>query len=84
MTEAINVSKARENLYKLIDKIALEHKPVLIKSKRNNAIIISEEDFNAIEETLYLLSIPKMRESIIEGINTPAEECEKTLDWDNV
>jgi antitoxin YefM len=84
MTETINISKARENLYKLVDKIALEHKPVLIKSKRNNAVIISEEDFNAIEETLYLLSIPNMRESIVEGMKTPVEKCEKTLDWDNV
>jgi len=81
MTKVLNVSKARENLYKLIDETAEIHEPILIKGKRNSAVLISEEDFRAIEETLYLNSIPGMKESIIEGLNTPIDECEEKLDW---
>lgn len=74
-------SQARENLYKLIDAVAESNKPVCVTGKRNNIILISEEDFNAIQETLYLLSIAGMRESIIEGIHEPIEECSDKLDW---
>ncbi|BCD63063.1 hypothetical protein NitYY0826_C1953 [Nitratiruptor sp. YY08-26] len=81
MTKIINVSKARDNLYKLIDETAESHEPILIKGKRNSAVLISEEDFRAIAETLYLTSIPGMRESIKEGLNTPIQECEDKLDW---
>ncbi len=81
MTKILNVSKARENLYKLIDEAAEIHEPILIKGKRNSAVLISEEDYRAIEETLYLNSIPGMKESIIEGLNTPIDECEEKLDW---
>ncbi len=81
MTKVINVSKARENLYNLIDEVAQSHEPVLIKGKRNGAVLLSEEDFRAIEETLYLLSIPGMRESIREGMETPLEECHKEPEW---
>ncbi len=81
MTKVINVSKARDNLYNLIDEVAQSHEPVLIKGKRNGAVLLSEEDFRAIEETLYLLSIPGMRESIREGMETPLEECHKEPEW---
>ena len=81
MTKVINVSKARENLYNLIDEVAQSHEPVLIKGKRNGAVLLSEEDFRAIEETLYLLSIPGMRESIREGMETSLEECHKEPEW---
>jgi len=78
---AITASEARANLYRLIDEAATSHQPVLITGKRNNAVLISEEDWAAIQETLYLLSIPGMRASIREGMNTPIEECDKELDW---
>ncbi len=78
---AITASEARANLYRLIDEAATSHQPVLITGKRNNAVLISEENWAAIQETLYLLSIPGMRASIKEGMNTPIEECDKELDW---
>jgi prevent-host-death family protein len=78
---AITASEARANLYRLIDEAATSHQPVLITGKRNNAVLVSEEDWIALQETLYLLSIPGMRESIKEGMNTPIEECDKELDW---
>lgn len=77
----ISASEARASLYRLIDEAAASHEPVTITGKRNNAILLSEQDWSAIQETLYLLSIPGMRESIKEGMETPVEECEKDLDW---
>ena len=65
------VSSARSELYRLIDETAVSHQPVFITGKRNNAVLLSEEDWSAIQETLYLLSIPKMRESIKKGLDTP-------------
>jgi prevent-host-death family protein len=64
----INVTEARAKLYSLIDETASTHEPIVITGKRSNAILVSEEDWNALSETLYLLSIPKMRESIKEGL----------------
>jgi PHD/YefM family antitoxin component YafN of YafNO toxin-antitoxin module len=81
MTKTMNISKVRENLYKLVDEVALEHDPLVIKGKRHNAVLISEEDFRAIEETLYLHGIPGMKESILEGMETPVDACEERLDW---
>lgn len=78
---SISATEARANIYKLIDEVAASHQPVTITGKRANAIMLSEEDWNAIQETLYLLNIPGMRESIIEGLNTPVKECEKDLNW---
>ena len=80
MSKVINVSNARDNLDKLIDETVQNHKPILIKGKRNSAILLSEEDFKVIEETLYLLSIPGMRESIKEGLNIPIGECKENID----
>lgn len=79
--KTINVTKARANLYRLINEIALSHEPIQITSKMENAILIADEDWRSIQETLYLLSIPGMRESIREGLNTPLEECSEELDW---
>ncbi|NSW89339.1 MAG: type II toxin-antitoxin system Phd/YefM family antitoxin [Firmicutes bacterium] len=79
--KTINVTNARDNLYTLIDETEINHEPIQITGKRNNAILISESDWNAIQETLYLLSIPNMRESIIEGINTPISDCSEKLQW---
>ena len=78
---ANTASEARANLYRLIDESATSHQPVMITGKSNNAVLISEEDWAAIQETLYLLSIPGMRAYIREGMNTPIEECDKELDW---
>ncbi len=77
----LTASEARSKLYRLIDEATSTHTPILITGKRSNAVLISEEDWRAIQETLYLLSIPGMRESIREGLNTPIEECAKGLDW---
>ena len=77
----LTASEARSKLYRLIDEAASTHTPILITGKRSNAVLIAEEDWRAIQETLYLLSIPGMRESIREGLNTPIEECAKDLEW---
>jgi len=77
----VNATEARSRLYKLLDEIAQSHEPVLITGKRANAVLISENDWRSIQETLHLLSIPGMRESIREGLNTPVEECSDELDW---
>ena len=77
----LTATEARANLYKLLDEVAETHQPVLITGKRANAILISEDDWRAIEETLFLLSIPGMRESILEGIQTPLDECVDEVEW---
>ncbi len=77
----LNATEARTRLYSLIDETALTHRPIVIKGKRSNAVLLSEEDWNAINETLYLMSVPGMRESIIEGMATDISECSKDLDW---
>ncbi len=77
----LNASDARANLYRLIDQTNESHEPVIISGKRNNAILLSEEDWNSIQETLYLTSIPGMRESIVEGMKEPLSESSKELDW---
>ncbi|MDZ7842154.1 MAG: type II toxin-antitoxin system Phd/YefM family antitoxin [Gammaproteobacteria bacterium] len=78
---AISASEARANLYRLIDEAASSHQPLLISGKRNKAVLVSAEDWEAIQETLFLLSVPGMRESIREGMETPVDECTEGLDW---
>lgn len=77
----VTASEARTRLYRLIDEAADSHQPLVISGKRNNAVLVSEEDWNAIQETMFLLSIPGMRESIRAGIAAPIEECDTGLDW---
>ena len=77
----ITATEARSKLYKLIDEAESSHEPITITGKRGNAVLVSESDWNAIRETLYLLSIPGMRESIVEGMKEPLEESSKELDW---
>jgi len=72
---------ARAKLYRLIDETAESHEPIFITGKRANAVLVSEDDWRAVQETLYLLSISGMRESIREGLATPVEECCKEPDW---
>jgi prevent-host-death family protein len=78
---AVTASEARANLYRLMDKVAETHDPLLITGKRGNAVLLSEADWNAVQETLHLLSIPGMRESIREGMDTPVEKCDQDLNW---
>ncbi len=77
----INVSEAERKLHNLIDQTVSSHQPITIAGTKSNAVLISEEDWNAIQETLYLLSIPGMRESIREGLNIPISECKTEIDW---
>ncbi|MCJ7771838.1 MAG: type II toxin-antitoxin system Phd/YefM family antitoxin, partial [Desulfobacterales bacterium] len=68
-------------LYKLIDETASSHEPIIITGKRGNAVLISEDDWRSIQETIFLLNIPGMQKSIREGLATPVEECTRELDW---
>lgn len=77
----ITATEARSNLYRLIDETAESHQPIVITGKRHSAVLVSEEDWSAIQETLYLLSVPGMRESIRGGMDTPVSECDQELDW---
>jgi len=77
----LTASEARAKLYRLIDEAAESHVPIRITGKRNNAVLISEKDWASVQETMYLLSVPGMRESIREGIDTPVDDCAKELDW---
>ena len=79
--KTITASKARANLYRLIEEAADSSEPVQITGRRTNAVLVSEQDWRAIQETVYLLSIPGMRESIREGMETPVEECAEEIDW---
>jgi antitoxin YefM len=77
----LTANEASANLYDLIDEVADSHAPILITGKCNSAILISEKDWTAVQETVNLLSVPGMRESIKEGMESPDEECVKKLDW---
>ena len=79
--QTLSASSARTNLYRLIDEAATSHQPLVITGKRNNAVLIAEDDWAAMQETLFLLSVPNMRESIREGLNTPVNELSTQLDW---
>lgn len=77
----LSASEARILLYRLLRQVAKTHEPVQITGKENNAVLLSEEDWRAVQETLYLLSIPKMRESIRKGMKTPVGKCSKEPGW---
>ncbi len=77
----MTATKARSNLYALIDQTKNSHEPIVISGKRNNAVLISEEDWNSIQETLYLCSIPGMRESILEASKEPLNESVEDIGW---
>ena len=81
MKIVITASEARTNIYRLIDEIAKSHRPVIIKGKRNSAVLINEEDWRAIEETLYIHSIPGLAESIIEEMKKPDSEFLEEIEW---
>lgn len=77
----LSATEARSKLYRLIDQASLSHEPIVITSKRGNAVLLSEDDWRSIQETIFLLNIPGMRESIREGLATPIEDCKKEIDW---
>ncbi len=77
----LSASEARKRLYNLVDEVKETHEPVQIVGKRSSAVLVSEEDWRAIQETLYLTSIPGMRESIREGLSTAIEECDEDPGW---
>ena len=80
---AINITNARKELYNLVEEVNLYSEPTLIVSKKGNAVLVSENDWNAIQETVYLNSIPGMVESIKKGNETPIEDCvsEEDVEW---
>jgi len=78
---SITATEARKSLYKLIDDVADSHEPIQITGKRGSAMLVSEDDWRAVQETLYLVSIPGMRESILEGMATPVADLSDKLDW---
>jgi prevent-host-death family protein len=81
MASIYSASIARANLYKLIDEVSTSHQPVHITGKRHNAVLISQEDWRSIEETLFILSVPGLKESLIEEWKTPTDQCTRKLDW---
>ena len=77
----LTATDARKQFFTLIDDVAESHKPIQIAGKRNSAVLVSEDDWRAIQETLYLESFPNMRKSIIEGLKTPVKECSTEINW---
>ena len=76
-----NATEARSKLYALIDETTDTHQPIVITGKRGNAVLLAEDDWKAINETLSLLSVPGMRESIQEGMASSLDDCDQELDW---
>lgn len=74
-------SQARAKLYRLLDAAATSHEPIQITGRRSNAVLVSEEDWRAIQETLHLLSVPGLRQSIRKGLKTPLRKCSERLVW---
>lgn len=77
----LTITQARARLYKLVDAAADSHEPVQITGRRASAVLVSEEDWRAIQETLHLLSVPGMRESIRKGLETPVSKLSARLKW---
>ena len=81
MATVLTASEARANLYRLMEQAADSHEPILITGKRSQSVLVSAEDWQAIQETLHLLSVPGLRESIHEGMAEPLQDSAKELDW---
>ena len=77
----LTTTEARSKLYRLIDEAKTSHEPIVITGERGSAVLVSEDDWRSIQETLYLLNIPGMRESIRKGLATPIEECSEEIEW---
>jgi antitoxin YefM len=78
---SITVTEARKQLYTLLDDVAQSRRPVQIMGKRHSAVLVSEDDWRAVQETLYLTGIPGMRESIRRGLRTRVDKCDRELVW---
>jgi antitoxin YefM len=78
---SLSATEARDKLDWLLEETDSHHQPILITGPRSNAVLVGEDDWNAMQETMHLLSVPGMRESIIEGLATPADQCEKEPGW---
>ena len=78
-----NITNFRKNIFGMLEQTIKFNEPVNISTKAGNAVIISEEDYNGLMETLYLSSVPEMKEKIIAGLNTPLNEClpENEVQW---
>ncbi len=81
MAKTITVSQARANIYKIMDETAQTHEPILITGKRNNVVMLSQDDWQAIEETLYLNSIPNMVSTIQESMNAADTDFSDSVEW---
>ncbi|MGB5918101.1 type II toxin-antitoxin system Phd/YefM family antitoxin [Arcobacter sp.] len=81
MTRTMSVSQVRADIYNVMDETAQTHEPILITGKRNNVVMLSQEDWNAIEETLYLNNIPNMVSSIRDSMNEPDSEFSEDIEW---
>ncbi|MYB36261.1 MAG: type II toxin-antitoxin system Phd/YefM family antitoxin [Gammaproteobacteria bacterium] len=77
----LTAGEAHASLSRLIDQAAESHEPLLITGKRNKAVLLAEDDWRAIQETLFLLSVPGMRESIRQGMETNVADCSEEVDW---
>jgi prevent-host-death family protein len=78
---SITATEARKALYKLVEDVSGSHEPVQITGKHGNAVLVGEDDWRAVQETMHLLSVPGMRESIVEGMAESLDECSRELDW---
>lgn len=79
--KTLTATQARKEIYRLLDEASETHEPIQITGKRTNAVLISEDDWRSIQETLYLSTIPGMQESIVGGLKTPVEDTDEELDW---
>lgn len=79
---SLPASRARADFFRLLDRVAEDHEPVTITGKRGNAVLVAEDDWRAIQETLFLLSVPGLRESVRDGMATPAAECSENPGWE--
>lgn len=77
----LTATEARKILYRLLDEVHESHEPVHIAGKRHSGVLVSEEDWRAINETLHLLAVPGMRESIVQGMKTPVSKCSRDPGW---
>lgn len=79
--DIVSISEATDILDELLEQVGSTREPVLISAAQASAVLVSLEQWNALQETLHLLSVPGMRESIVEGMSTPLDACAKKLDW---
>ena len=80
----LNVNNAKEKLDTILEEVQNTYEPLIIAGEKHSAVLISEELWRSIEETLYLSSIPGMKESIIAGMKEKIEDCASTIEWENV